>query len=73
MTLPEIFVQLPDDIQQALEKGLEGWGVNTSATAQEILHATSNMIEHIKEDYPDSIDNHELLDQVPQAVVDLLF
>ena len=74
MTLPEIFVQLPDDIQEALEKGLEGWGVNSGATAQEIYSATANLIDHIKEDHPDtSSDNFRLLDQVPQAVVDLLF
>ena len=74
MTLPEIFVQLPEEIQVALEAELERSTI-TNATPQTVFNATELITEHLKNvQFPGaSLEVRNLLDRVPQAIVDLLF
>lgn len=75
LTLPEIFVQLPEEIQAALEWELECIRVSHSATRDEVFTATELLIEDLKnvQFTSASLEIRDLLDQVPQAIVDLLF
>ena len=75
MTLPEIFVQLPEDIQVALEAELEQSKVSEDATVQSIRLATELIVDRLKNvQFPSApVSVRNLLDQVPQAVVDILF
>jgi hypothetical protein len=75
MTLPEIFVKLPEDIQVALEVELERSTVPGEVTPHSVYNTTELVIEHLKNvQFPSaSSDVRDLLDRVPQAVVDMLF
>lgn len=74
-TLPEIFVQLPEEIQVALERALETCKLPQSPTQDQVYNTTELITEDLKNvqftSAPPNVRN--LLDQVPQAVVDLLF
>lgn len=74
MSLPEIFVQLPEEIQVALEVALDGCKLPANPSADQIFEATELITEELKNvqfsSAPPSI--RDLLDQVPQAVVNLL-
>jgi len=74
MTLPEIFVQLPEDIQVALEAGLNGCQLPTHPSSDQIFTATELITEDLKNFQFSSAPLHirDLLDRVPQAVVNLL-
>lgn len=74
MTLPEIFVQLPEDIQVALERSLEGCKLPTNPSQDQIFSATELLVEDLKNVQFSSapLNVRDLLDQVPQAVVNLL-
>jgi hypothetical protein len=75
MTLPEIFVQLPEDIQVALERALETCKLPDLPTEDQVFSATELITEELKNVQFTSapLDVRNLLDQVPQAVVDMLF
>lgn len=74
MTLPEIFVQLPEDIQVALEAGLNGCQLPVNPTSDQIFTATELITEDLKNVQFSSapLPIRDLLDMVPQAVVNLL-
>jgi len=69
LSLPEIFVQLPEDVQSALIVALEESNIS-NITSEEVFSAAEKISKTLKRDYPES---SELIDQVPQAVVDTLF
>lgn len=73
-SLPEIFVQLPSDIQVALEAALETCQLPSTPSYDQVYTATELLIEELKNvqftSAPLSVRN--LLDQVPQAVANLL-
>lgn len=75
MTLPEIFVQLPEDIQVALERALETCSLPDLPTADQVFTTAELIIEELKNVQFTSapLEVRNLLDRVPQAVVDLLF
>jgi len=73
MTLPEIFVQLPEEIQAALESALERSTLPLDPTKSEIFVATEVVVFDLKYRFPMASQRVvELLDMVPQAVANLL-
>lgn len=72
-SLPEIFVDLPEDIQGALETALESSKLPESPSRDQVLRATQTLVHKIQSDYNTTGRVTHLLDQVPDAVVDLLF
>lgn len=74
MTLPEIFVQLPEDIQVALEIALDGCKLPLHPSAEQIFTATELITNDLKNfQFPSApMPVRDLLDRVPQAVVNLL-
>lgn len=74
MTLPEIFVQLPEEIQVALETSLDTCKLPARPSADQVFTATELIVNDLKNfQFPSaSTEVRDLLDQVPQAVVNLL-
>jgi len=75
-SLPEIFVQLPEDIQVALEAGLEQSTLTgADITRDKVFSVAELIVEDIKNVQFTSapLEVRNLLDQVPQAIVNLLF
>ena len=73
MTLPEIFVQLPQEIQSALEKALEESELPQNPTPQQVSEAADEIVSKLKHDFhhaPESV--YDLLDKLPAAITELL-
>ena len=73
MSLVEIFVLLPEDIQAALEAELEASSIRGDVTRESVMRATREITENLRYHPSATHEVRELLDRVPQAVVDTLF
>lgn len=73
MSLAEIFVRLPEDIQAALEAELMAAAVRGEVTRDSVIAATREIAENLRYHPGATHEVRELLDLVPQAVADTLF
>ena len=73
MTLPEIFVQLPPEIQSALEKALEESELPQNPTVGQVREAAAEIVSELKHDFHHAPGNvYALLDELPNAITELL-
>lgn len=73
MTLPEIFVQLPQEIQVALERALEESELPQNPTVAQVRDAAAEIVSALKHDFHDAPENvYALLDELPYAITELL-
>ena len=73
MTLPEIFVQLPQEIQVALERALEESELPQNPTVEQVREAAEEIVSNLHHDFhymPES--TYHLLDELPYAITELL-
>ena len=75
MQLHEIFVQLPEPLQVALENALEKSTLPTNPTRGEVFSSAALIVGNLIHSYPEEATPEvvTLLGHVPTAVVDLLF
>lgn len=74
MNLAEIFVQLPDAMASFLEQELEEISIPLDPTKAEVLFASLDVVQRVMAEFPAEAEKiQDLLDQLPQAIVDHLF
>lgn len=73
MTLPEIFVALPIDVAVSMERLLEtDNSLPVEHTRADIYVLAAGIVAQLKDQFPNESDAvYELLDQVPEAVLEL--
>lgn len=73
MSLAEIFVRLPEDIQAALEAELMAAAIRGTVTPDTVRRAAREITENLRYHPSATHEVRELLERVPDAVIDTLF